>query len=66
MENDIIFNSISAIDCDGINVNTGTKGRIIKLLKKSVGQPLHWFVDVKTSGPHCYTRPIGKLLAQDL
>ena len=80
MENNINLDSISAIGCDGTNVNTGTKGGIIRLLEKSLRRPLHWFVcmlhgnelplrhlfsvlDGKTSGPRCFTGPIGKLLA---
>ena len=44
MENNTNLDSISAIGCDGTNVNTGTKGGIIRLLEKSLRRPLHWFV----------------------
>jgi hypothetical protein len=33
-----------AIGCDGTNVNTGSKGGIIKLIEESLEKPLHWFV----------------------
>ncbi|GBM61592.1 hypothetical protein AVEN_226868-1 [Araneus ventricosus] len=34
--------NLSVIGCDGANVNTGWKGRVIRLLETYIGRPLQW------------------------
>ena len=48
-----------AIGCDGTNVNTGTKGGVIKLFESRLKRPLHWFICML----HANELPLGHLFS---
>ena len=38
------MDSLSVIGCDGTNVHTGAKGRVIAAVENCLGRPLQWFI----------------------
>jgi hypothetical protein len=43
-ENNIATSEVTAVGCDGTNVNTGKKGGVITMLENKIGRPLQWLV----------------------
>ncbi|GBL73276.1 hypothetical protein AVEN_159319-1 [Araneus ventricosus] len=52
--------NLSVIGCDGANVNTGWKGRVIRLLETYIGRPLQW----TTSMLHTNELPLKYLILE--
>jgi len=42
--NEISFDDVAAVGCDGTAVNTGRKGGVIKLLEDHFNKPLQWLI----------------------
>ena len=42
--NELNWDEVAAIGCDGTAVNTGHKGGVIKRLENRLNKPLHWLV----------------------
>jgi hypothetical protein len=43
-QNNINLDQLSAVGCDGTNVNTGIHKGVIRLLEVHLGRPLQWFI----------------------
>ena len=42
--NNLIFENVMVLGCDGTAVNTGPKGGVMRLLEMKAERPMHWFV----------------------
>lgn len=43
-ENNITTSEVTAVGCDGTNVNTGKNGGVITMFEEKIGRPVQWLV----------------------